>query len=182
VELLYFKGDYVQPFNILEWSTASEIQSDYFTIEKSADGIDFQKLETIKAAGTSNSVLVYRFNDENPRAGNNYYRLKQTDINGQFQYFPVISVYSKEAGIEECTFGPNPVNDFLNIFYSIEKNGWVEMKILSMEGYVFYSRSIEGTKGLNTITISDLDHLHPGIYNLCISSDHENIFKRIVKM
>lgn len=182
VELLYFRASFATSANVLEWSTATETDSDYFTIEKSTNGIHFQELERIKAAGNSNTVLVYHFNDENPLTGNNYYRLKQMDMNGSFHYSSIISVHSRARNINQFAFGPNPLEGFLNLFYSLEADGFVEVKIISLEGYYIYSSIVESRKGLNVLTINDLEDLNPGMYNLYIFSNSEIISKRLIKM
>jgi len=182
VELIYFKGAYNNSVNILEWSTAAEIHNDYFTVEKSADGINFKELQKIKGVGNSNSILTYHFNDEHPWAGKNYYRLKQTDFNDQFQYSSIIVIDSKDLSINQIAFGPNPMGDFLNLFFSLEDNSLVEIKIISMEGYSIYNRKVESTKGLNTLTINDLGYLSPGMYNVYLISNDDKVCRRIIKI
>jgi hypothetical protein len=182
VELTYFKGAFSNPANVLEWSTASEIHNDFFTIEKSADGINFEELITIKGAGTSNMPLYYHFNDEKPFVGNNFYRLKQTDHNGQVQYSSIISIHSKCININQFTFGPNPVVDFLNLFYGSDENCFVVVKILNVDGECVYNKTLESTKGLNVFTINEVASLRTGIYSLYVITDNDMIFKRIIKM
>ena len=182
VELLYFKGIYTNPANTLEWSTASETQNDFFTIEKSANGIDFEELLTVKGAGTSTARQVYHFNDENPFVGSNFYRLKQTDMNGQYQYSSIISIHAKCIGVNQFAFGPNPMIDYLNLFYGSDENCFVDIKIVGMDGYEVYNTTLESKKGLNVLTINDLGNLSPGMYNLYIISSNERICKRLVKI
>jgi len=76
----------------LYWVTSNEINNDYFTIEKSNDGINFEIVEIILGAGNSDILLEYSFVDKNPINGISYYRLKQTDFDGKFEYSDIISV------------------------------------------------------------------------------------------
>lgn len=91
VELLYFDYSIVSSQVILNWATSSETNNNYFTIERSTDGISFETIATINGAGNSNSLLTYHFTDKNPIQGTSYYRLKQTDFNGKFEYFNAIA-------------------------------------------------------------------------------------------
>jgi hypothetical protein len=67
----------------ITWTTSTEINNDYFTVERSADGINFERLTQIKGAGNSNFLKNYFFADESPFTGVNYYRLRQTDFDGK---------------------------------------------------------------------------------------------------
>ena len=92
IELLYFKGSVYNSDNILHWSTASEDNNDYFTIEKTKDGIDWEIVTRESGAGNSSNQLYYSSVDENVESIINYYRLKQTDYDGKFKYSDIISI------------------------------------------------------------------------------------------
>jgi hypothetical protein len=94
IELLSFAG-YVNSdgFNLLEWVTATELNNNYFTIERSTDGIEWVECSTITAAGNSTSPLRYTYRDYNYNVdADNYYRLSQTDFNGHREYFSIIVI------------------------------------------------------------------------------------------
>ncbi len=76
----------------IEWETATEINNDYFTIERSANAIDFEPIAEINGAGNSNTRNTYSYSDNNPMLGINYYRLKQTDYNGYYKLFKIVSI------------------------------------------------------------------------------------------
>ena len=92
IELLYFKGYSIEASNHLIWSTASENNNDYFTIEKTLDGIIYEQLVMINGASNSHTQLYYEYFDFNILNVVNYYRLKQTDYDGKFVYSPIISI------------------------------------------------------------------------------------------
>lgn len=92
IELLYFKGSGYNSDNVLHWSTASEDNNDYFTIEKTKDGIDWEVVNKKPGAGSSSNQLYYSSVDENVESIINYYRLKQTDYDGRFKYSDIISI------------------------------------------------------------------------------------------
>ncbi len=83
VELISFDAVCNNNFVQVEWATASETDNKYFTVEKSRDGNNFESFSTIPGNGNSSSVHNYSVVDKSPFAGKNYYRLKQTDYNGQ---------------------------------------------------------------------------------------------------
>lgn len=76
----------------LNFSTASETNNEYFTIERSADGRNFDAIGHIEGAGNSNQLLYYTFTDENPLSGISYYRIAQTDFDGKYSYSDIRSV------------------------------------------------------------------------------------------
>jgi len=117
IELIDFNGKYINDNKIeLYWTTATEINNDYFTIEKSSDLNSWSILTTVKGAGNSNTMLNYSCFDNNPYIGTtNYYRLKQTDYNGKFTYFKPISIDGKANNNFEVNVFPNPCNNVLNI-------------------------------------------------------------------
>jgi hypothetical protein len=92
IELLSFNAIYKNGVVNLFWSTASEINNDYFTVERSIDSKSFEIITTVKGAGNSNTVLKYSAIDNNPPLGIIYYRLKQTDFDGTYKYSNVIAV------------------------------------------------------------------------------------------
>lgn len=93
VELLNFSAQYEKDKTVtLHWQTASEVNNEFFTLEKSKDGIDWEAFAEIDGAGNSSEVLSYTGVDRNPYTHTSYYRLKQTDFNGDFEYSAIKSV------------------------------------------------------------------------------------------
>ncbi|MBL4593517.1 MAG: lamin tail domain-containing protein [Flavobacteriales bacterium] len=104
INLLYFKGNSLENgTNLLEWSTSSEINNDYFTIEHSKNAIDFNSIGTLSGAGNSNTQLFYQLTDDNPSSEVNYYRLKQTDFNGDYTYSEIIAINNNLSDINIYT-------------------------------------------------------------------------------
>lgn len=96
IELLYFKGKNEDNCNHLFWSTASELNNDYFSILRSIDGVYFHTIKTIPGAGNSIHTIVYSFDDCTYEGTLNYYVLKQTDYDGKNKDSEIISVLSRE--------------------------------------------------------------------------------------
>jgi len=92
VELLFFEAANNNGIVELKWATASETNSDHFLLEKSYDGYSWEEFTNIKSAGNSNQIVEYFYNDEDVSAGMWYYRLKQVDFDGAFEFFSPIAV------------------------------------------------------------------------------------------
>ena len=110
--LLYFTAVLTVNQQVLcQWVTATEINNDYFTVEKTQDGINYKSVGNLKGAGNSSMSLYYSMLDESPYSGTSYYRLKQTDYDGQFSYSQLVAVNLK--GLEIITMYPNPATTHL---------------------------------------------------------------------
>ena len=141
------------------WTTATEINNDYFDVERSADGTLFEHIATIKSEGNSYETKNYFTIDENPNKGINYYRLKQVDIGGKdYSYSAIVSVIVGKTS--NFIVYPNPTKDILNFNYT--------------EEYENANITITNTLGaiIKTFTINDknqrldLSDLSDGIYYL----------------
>ncbi len=116
VELLSFTANRLDNQTVrLTWTTTTELNSAYFSIEKSTDGTYFSPVGQVKAAGHSNRKLDYSFDDTHMSSENIiYYRLKQVDIDGQFKYSKTVAVFKKDKN-EKLIVYPNPAKDVLMI-------------------------------------------------------------------
>jgi hypothetical protein len=93
VKLVSFKGAAQDGSTRLTWSTATEIDNEKFVVERSQDGKTFKAVGEVKGNGNSNMLLHYSFTDNTPLSGTNYYRLKQIDFDGQFEYTRIIALH-----------------------------------------------------------------------------------------
>ena len=98
IELINFECAEDGKNNIITWQTASEINNDYFTLERSEDGIHWSVLATIEDAGNSTMLLDYKFVDSSPYVSYTYYKLKQTDFDGNYEYSDICAIQN-ESGI-----------------------------------------------------------------------------------
>ncbi|TXB65246.1 T9SS type A sorting domain-containing protein [Vicingus serpentipes] len=92
IKLLFFKGKKTVYGNLLEWTTTTEINNDYFTLERAEDGFNFNEIGIINGAGNSSTNQYYQFTDDRITNPINYYRLKQTDFNGEYSYSNTIAL------------------------------------------------------------------------------------------
>jgi hypothetical protein len=150
----------------LSWTTASEVNNDFFTVERSKDLSEFEELLTVKGAGNSNRLLNYTATDTNPYQGISYYRLKQTDFNGNYKYSDIVDVDFKD----ELTFNvfPNPSDGTtLYVQFTEEvKSEEVTVSIFNINAKLcFYSNLfVTGTLENNTLVLNLKERLAPGLY------------------
>ena len=108
IELLSFNATQAGANIQLNWSTASETNNAYFTIEKNTDGIHFETVVNVSGAGNSNTLLSYSAIDDHPFPCVSYYRLKQTDFNGKFTYSNIVEVDFVSQLSVDVNIYPNP--------------------------------------------------------------------------
>lgn len=159
----------------LKWSTASQENNDYFTIERSTDTKEWNEISTIEGAGTINHLMNYTSIDEHPEPAINYYRLKQTDFNGDFTYSKIIAINNK-SNLENSIFlYPNPVKDELNIVTTL--SNIESISILNAVG------AIVKTENYNEDSVNkmlDLTNFPSGNYLINIIGKSFSISKKIV--
>lgn len=114
VQLVDFFATVENPGTITtRWLTASENKFMHFEVERSRNGSDFQYVGTVKAVGNSTVLNSYSFEDNDPIDGTSYYRLKQVDIDGTFEYSKIVAVDRKISN--ELTIAPNPIIDWAKV-------------------------------------------------------------------
>lgn len=174
------------------WGTYSEKNNDFFTLERSIDGKNFEVLATIDGAGNSNKKLSYSYEDTNPGAGMNYYRLKQTDFNGDFEYFKIVGVNNKLGVVEEKRakdaihigkVWPNPFTDQMNINFEVEMDGEVEVIIQNAMGQIIHKDLSPSFYGENSYVFEKGMQLEAGVYYVTLSQDGKKYkTQRVVKI
>lgn len=109
VELTYFGGEVVNEKVALSWVTETELNNDFFTVERSVDGLSFESMGNVKGAGTTTRQQEYKLDDNEPFKGTAYYRLKQTDLDGTFQYLATVEINFNVKRKPKLNAYPNPV-------------------------------------------------------------------------
>lgn len=127
VGITNFSGQHNGAVNLLQWSTASEQNSDYFSVERSEDGNRYSPIGTVAAAGFSNVIKQYNFNDVQPAPGIQYYRLRMVDKDGKFTYSKVVLVNAGNSVAIELYPNPAPDKVSLIINNSITGNGSINV-------------------------------------------------------
>jgi len=161
IELTTFGAHQTSHEIYLFWTTATEQNNDYFTVENSVDGTNWQLLKTINGAGNSTASMHYSIEDINPYIGWNYYRLKQTDFDGTEKTSREISIYFNPTKGEKISLFPNPSSDFIEIFGTIDEHK--NFKITDINGKNLTEKVKIIHQGKSKLHI-DISELKIGIY------------------
>jgi hypothetical protein len=173
VRVSYFDGQALSNgYNRIEWQTSSEINTDYFVLEKSRNGIDYDIFSKHLAAGNSSENIDYFTYDNNPFE-TTYYRLKQFDLDGTLTYTNDLVILNKEVK-DELSVGPNPSYDGL---INIRSSQVIkQINVLNSSGKLVKTINYDNQK---TISLN-LSEFNSNVYFLQIVKNNETILKKIV--
>lgn len=164
---------------IANWATASEINNDYFTLERSENGTDFAEVGKVNGHGTTESRNDYEYEDKAPMAGTSYYRLKQTDFNGKTSYSQEKVVNITRATINSVN--PNPFREHFTVEYTMPEGGDANIQLMNIQGKVVYEENVPSQKGQNVYNFNNNRDLNPGTYILRLVSNGEVVTYKLVK-
>jgi hypothetical protein len=152
----------------LNWETASELNNDYFTVERSAGGEIFSSIGRIAGNGTTNNGNTYSLIDHNPISGTAYYRLKQNDIDGTATYSKVIDVKYEGSDVPVMDVFPNPTN---GKEINVKVSGLKNIEVLPIAMYDQLGREclkllihVDRNTGIATHSFSNEEKLPGGMY------------------
>jgi len=177
------KGSENQAF--LTWSTATESNNSYFTVQRSADGLKFSDVTRVDKLGSGNSTSTLNYNavDSKPLSGVSYYRIKQTDLNGKFSTSKVLA-FSNESNMNSLaiTLYPVPASTSLNVDVISAETETASVQVFDMNGKLILNLNQEVSQGASTFSIGTQE-LPIGIYLLKMYSPASNDFqtKQFVK-
>lgn len=160
----------------INWSTSSEINNDYFNVEKSLDGINWVIIGRVESIGNSETITNYSLVDNNPVSGVQYYRLKQTDINGTYTYSAKVPVNYGGKVIATVSVFPNPASDVLNVELSNGEQSEIKFTIYNSVG-----QNVMEVAGNGNMTKINISNLEAGIYILEIVQDGVSSRSRFAK-
>lgn len=162
VELIDFSAKKTDKSDIqVTWKTATEINNDYFLLERSSDGERFEEIAKIKGQGTIYTNYSYQFLDNAPINGINYYRLKQVDLDGQFAYSEIIS--EKIGSQTTISVRPNLVKNEMTVELDEISKTDILLEIYDLQGRLVLTNQIE--QGATAINL-ELIELPQGTYVL----------------
>ena len=183
ISLLSFEATPLKDKVKLEWTTATETNNDYFTVERSADAENFEEVLREQGAGNSSQILSYTAIDNTPLIGTSYYRLKQTDYDGNFTYSDLVAVkISDVKSISKLVVYPNPTtNNRFNIMLDARQDETAELIIYNSLGEIVKQVKVELAKGTNTFNI-DLEKNAVGLYYIEFRNKDGVLKSSVVKM
>ncbi len=171
ISLNYFRGTCWGNEVSLEWATFSEINNDYFVIEKTVDGQSWSSIDTVFGGGTTSNYIIY--NTVDPRAeGINYYRLRQVDYNGDSETFEIISISCEEKELAELTVYPNPNNGVFKVEGFGES---AKLIVYDGMGKLVMTQDVQ-----SNVAELDLSLKEPGVYLLKVYTESHSWIARVV--
>lgn len=175
VQLISFTGMPDEESVMLNWITASEINSAWFDIEHSVDGQEFMSIGRLSAAGQSHELMRYSFKHGEPQKGLNYYRLKQVDIDGSYEYSKALSIDMENSdNTPNTVVFPNPSE---NLFIVSSKSETIRsIVVYDVLGRVVYRTEVE-----NSVGVIDLSAIVNGRYTAVIQTASAVIVKYLLK-
>ncbi len=177
IELLSFSAKSIEDRVEINWATATELNNDYFEIERSFDAENFELVVKIPGAGNSNEVLDYSIIDNDNLEGTVYYRLKQTDFDGVFTYSFILPVTI--GGSDELQIG-NVINDdkSISFVYNNSLGATTQVHLLDINGRIVKTQEVSG--GGSHLVRMAMGNLSHGVYVLRLSVNDETIVKKLV--
>jgi len=173
IELLSFVGANKGSYNLLEWATASETNNAGFDIERSTDGVRFQKIGFVAGKGTTAQEQRYTFEDATPSerpASVIYYRLKQIDEDGQFEYSKIVSVHNGSKNTRIQVY-PTTTRDVIRVVAEGEPVDAVTV-VNQMGQVVLTARQVSSV---------DMSSLPAGMYVVQVQAGQEQLTERVFK-
>ncbi len=181
VTLLSFQTQKITTGVQLSWQTTAEKNSDYFVVERSIDGKAFMPVCQVTAKGNSSQLETYYCYDQNPADGNNYYRLRQVDLDGQFAYSKVVTVSYDQKNSSQMGLVPNPAKDAVKVVFTktFEKQQEVLVQITTLTGQILlkeYRRANASTNELelNTSTLAE------GMYVVEVATESQKFVQKLI--
>jgi len=174
IELSMFNVQLNGNYADLLWTTLSEKHNDYFTIERSRDGVFFEPLKIVNGAGNSLDQKDYYFQDKNPLIGISYYRLKQTDFNGKESYSVIQSISIDEKNIFDFNLFPNPLdkNEDIRLRFAGSEDDLLHFLITDITGNILSEKDIKLNESLVEINLKH--HFSSGIYFIKVVNNAGN--------
>jgi len=182
IELSAFSAEAAGESVLVRWETMSEINNDYFSVERSADGENFEVLKTLPGAGNTTERKNYQWLDEQPLEGISFYRLRQTDYDGKYEVFDPVSVKRGEASEEFrlMSTAPNPFSEQFKAVIYLPQSGDVVFDLSDVNGSSVFNNRLPATNGVSVLQAAQLSHLQAGFYLLRIFVNDE--LKQSVKL
>jgi hypothetical protein len=174
IRLLYFKAEKIADDRVqLDWATASEENNDYFLIERSVNGKEWEAIIQKPGAGNSSQTRTYQYIDENPILGISYYRLRQVDYDGTTSTSPLERIII-EANDKYLKLALNPVSDQLFIINNYERG--TQFQVYNTHGSLVYTATIDSEQ-----TTMEVYSLPKGVYILKVLNNTNPLSLRFLK-
>ncbi len=160
----------------LNWSTTGETGSDAFVIERSTDGDSFTAIDKVAAAGNTTTAVQYSYTDKQPAVGKNYYRLKMTDLDGQYTYSKTVVINKGAAITGSISLYPNPATNYIVINHPYAGSN-EQVTIVNLQGTMLLQKKITAASFQTRL---ELPAMAAGIYELVWTNGKEMSANQLV--
>ncbi|NJL75166.1 MAG: T9SS type A sorting domain-containing protein [Saprospiraceae bacterium] len=151
VELTEFYSKTIKDYILIGWTTASELNNSHFEVERSENSKLWKTIGKVQGYGTTLETQTYQFIDEKPSTSTNYYRLKQVDVNGSFEYSHIVVVENHVRSSDDAFVFPNPASDWVQ--YQLPK----ERVLKNIQIFDAFGKLVKTDSALNgTLNLGDL--------------------------
>lgn len=181
VSMKPLQASYNDGVSNISWVTESEINSNYFEVEKSSNAVDFTTIGKVYANGYSSRTLTYQFNDVKAAAGINYYRLRIVDKDGSFTYSNIVAVNVTVKGFFVTGVYPSPFTDKVNVSIASESAGKAYIRLSDVTGRQIAVQTAVIAKGVTNITLNNLGSLNTGMYLVEVNFNGNRYTQKITK-
>ncbi|MBK6837840.1 MAG: hypothetical protein IPG90_05820 [Bacteroidetes bacterium] len=179
VELVQFKGGCDSKDINLSWTTATEINNSYFTIERSLDGLEWEIAGTVPGSNNSSQLIDYSFIDRHGFGQNSFYRLTQTDFDGRSETFDPIKVRTCSELDQISVYVSSKTTGNSNAYLNSPYKGQFTLEIFASNGSVIENRIVQIEKGFNTLVLNT-ENLSQGIYYLRLQSPTDLLTQKFI--
>ena len=176
IELISFDAEAQDGKVQISWATSSELNNNYFEIEKSRNGKDFEVLDMVQASISPNIINRYTAVDNTPNEGLNYYRLTQVDHDGSSTKSEIVTVQFDSNQLELVR--KQVSGDVIELSYNIPSHGDYEIQAYTIDGQLLYSKEMTLTKGINDISF---ELIQSGIIITRINNNSVQFVEKIFK-
>lgn len=174
IALIYFKAKCEDLVTVFTWATATELNNDYFTIEKNIqDDLGWIEVKEIQGAGNSSELLYYTYSVTLNNEMSQYYRLKQTDFNGDFSYSETLSILPCKSFSNHLLIFPNPSDGCFKISTGLEGDHMAQIVIFNSLGNRVVSMPYRNE-------LIDISNQPNGIYFIQLTQSGESYFEKVV--
>jgi len=179
VTLVSYTGTVQENGNFLKWTTAAEVDNDFFTLEHSTDGVTYKVITNVDGAGTTSLTNNYNFLHTNAPAGISYYRLSTTDFNGNVENHGVVTLVRGQVAFGFVNVYPVPARDVLNVNFNAVANASVRMEVYNVTGQLVAAKDVDATSGINSAAF-DVKGFAVGTYFLTINNGNDVVTTKFV--
>ena len=183
VKLISFKATLINKNGLVKWTTESELNNDYFIVERSDDGVHFTSRAKINGNGTTSFSHAYEYTDAlNTNSQVVYYRLRIVDTDGKFGFSKTIAIkLNGSLNVSDFSVYPNPFISDIKVAVTSAVDEMASFRIISFDGREMLKRKVSLQTGDNIVVLTNFGTLAKGNYILEVTTSTDKFIKKIIK-